>query len=318
MTTVVSKALVDGVSWVACASTGNTSASMAAYAARAGLGALVLVPQAKISAAKLSQALEYGALVCQLPTDFDGCLRVLLEVAEAAPIYVVNSVNPYRVEGQKTAAVELLEQMHWEVPDHVIVPGGNLANGSAIGKAFLELRSWGLISRLPKISIIQAEGANPLVRTMCETNGEELIPVQAETRATAIRIGAPASWKKAVRVLRESGGCCEQVTEHEIASAKADLGREGIGCEPASAVTLAGLYKLRRRGFVQRHESAVLVLTGHLLKDSEYTLQFHSGELFPGAEREKVKGNNPPVTGEANARSVLELLERHEQGGGRS
>jgi threonine synthase len=315
MTTVVSKALVDGVSWVACASTGNTSASMAAYAARAGLGSLVLVPQAKISAAKLSQALEYGALVCQLPTDFDGCLRVLLEVAEMAPIYVVNSVNPYRVEGQKTAAVELLEQMHWEVPDHVIVPGGNLANSSAIGKAFLELRSWGFISRLPKISIIQAEGANPLVRTMREAEGERLVAVQPETRATAIRIGAPASWKKAVRVLRESGGCCEQVTEEEIASAKADLGREGIGCEPASAVTLAGLYKLRRLGFVQSYESAVLILTGHLLKDSEYTLQFHSSELFPPSEQAQVKGANPPVSSEANAKSVLELLKRHAQEG---
>src|SRR5256714_11981222 len=253
---------------------------MAAYAARGGLHSLVLIPDGKISWSKLSQSLDYGAITCQLKPDFDGCVRVLNEVVERMPVYLLNSVNPYRVEGQKTAAFELLEQFGWEPPEHIIVPGGNLANSSAIGKAMREMKQLGFISRLPKISVIQAEGANPLVRTIRETGGEKLVPVQAETMATAIRIGNPASWKKALRVINESGGTVEQVSEIEIAIAKAEIGAEGIGCEPASAVTLAGLKKLGKSGFVKSNESVVLVLTGHLLKDSEFTLKFHRGDLF--------------------------------------
>src|SRR5712692_5519488 len=165
MTVAASFARQAGYRWVACASTGNTSASMAAYAARGGLHSLVLMPDGKISWSKLSQSLDYGAITCQLKTDFDGCVRVLNEVVERMPVYLLNSVNPYRVEGQKTAAFELLEQLSWEPPDHIIVPGGNLANSSAIGKALREMKQLGFISRLPKITVIQAEGANPLVRT---------------------------------------------------------------------------------------------------------------------------------------------------------
>jgi len=196
MTVAASFARQAGYKWVACASTGNTSASMAAYAARGGLHSLVLIPDGKISWSKLSQSLDYGAITCQLKTDFDGCVRVLNEVVQRMPVYLLNSVNPYRVEGQKTSAFELLEQFGWEPPDHIIVPGGNLANSSAIGKALREMKQLGLISRLPKISVIQAEGANPLVRTIRETGGEQLIAVHADTMATAIRIGNPASWKK--------------------------------------------------------------------------------------------------------------------------
>src|SRR5438552_725701 len=282
MTVAASFARQAGYKWVACASTGNTSASMAAYAARGGLHSLVLIPDGKISWSKLSQSLDYGAITCQLKTDFDGCVRVLNEVVQRMPVYLLNSVNPYRVEGQKTAAFELLEQLNWEPPDHIIVPGGNLANSSAIGKALREMRQIGLISRMPKISVIQAEGANPLVRTIRENAGEKLIPVHAETMATAIRIGNPASWKKALRVIRESEGTVEQVTEIEIALAKAEIGAEGVGCEPASAVTLAGLKKFLKQGFVKPNESVVLVLTGHLLKDAEFTLKFHRGDLFTG------------------------------------
>ena len=310
MTAVISKACELGMKWVACASTGNTSSSMAAYAARAGLKCLVLVPQGKISTGKLSQTLEYGAVVCQLPTDFDGCLRILTEVVQEAPVYLVNSANPYRIEGQKTAAIELLEQLGWEPLDHVIVPGGNLGNSSAIGKALLELHELGFIPKLPKVSIIQAEGSRALVRTMQETNGESLVSVKAETLATAIRIGSPVSWRKAVNVLRATGGACEFVSEQEIAAAKAQLGAEGIGCEPASAVTLAGLYNLAKRNFVQPNENAVLMLTGHLLKDADYTLRFHSGELLPDATEAMKSFSNPPVRAEARAKSVLEVLER--------
>ncbi len=241
MTAALSAAVAGGFEWVACASTGNTSAAMAAYAARAGLKSLVLIPEGKISWGKLSQAMDYGALTVQLRTDFDGCVRVLAELIRRAPIYLLNSVNPYRLEGQKTPAFEMLEQMDWHVPQHVVVPGGNLANSSALGKGFAEMKALGFISRVPKISIIQAEGANPLYRSVHETGGTKLEPVVAETRATAIRIGNPASWRKAVKVLASTGGWCEQVSEREIAIAKAEIGAEGIGCEPASAATLSGV-----------------------------------------------------------------------------
>jgi threonine synthase len=317
MTVAASFARQAGYCWVACASTGNTSASMAAYAARGGLHSLVLIPDGKISWSKLSQSLDYGAITCQLKTDFDGCVRVLNEVVERMPVYLLNSVNPYRVEGQKTVAFELLEQFDWQVPDHIIVPGGNLANSSAIGKALREMKQLGFISRLPKISVIQAEGANPLVRTIRENGGEALIPVHAETMATAIRIGNPASWKKALRVINESGGTVEQVSEIEMAVAKAEIGAEGIGCEPASAVTLAGLKKLVKSGFVKPSESVVLVLTGHLLKDSEFTLKFHRGDLFAGPqgpEAQELRANQrAPLILEPSVDAVVELLRSAEK-----
>jgi threonine synthase len=317
MTVAASFARQAGYRWVACASTGNTSASMAAYAARGGLHSLVLIPDGKISWSKLSQSLDYGAITCQLKTDFDGCVRVLNEVIERMPVYLLNSVNPYRVEGQKTAAFELLEQFDWQVPDHIIVPGGNLANSSAIGKALREMKQLGFISRLPKISVIQAEGANPLVRTIRENGGEKLVPVHAETMATAIRIGNPASWKKALRVINESEGTVEQVSEIEMAIAKAEIGAEGIGCEPASAVTLAGLKKLLKSGFVKPNESVVLVLTGHLLKDSEFTLKFHRGDLFTessGPEGGELKVNQrAPLILDPSVDAVIELLQSAEK-----
>jgi threonine synthase len=269
----ITMAKAEGFSWVCCASTGNTSASVAAYAARAEMKSIVLLPSGQVAAGKLAQALEYGAHVLQLRTDFDGCLNVLHEVVRKFPAYLLNSLNPYRLEGQKTVAFELMEQLDWQVPDHVIVPGGNLANSSALGKGFMELRELGLVPSLPKISIIQAVGANPLVRTMREKDGKELVRVNAETRATAIRIGNPASWRKAVSVLKNTGGVCEDVSEREIAQAKTELGAEGIGCEPASAATLAGLKKLAGAGFVKPEETIVLVLTGHMLKDVDYMKQ---------------------------------------------
>jgi len=284
MTAALSVARERGFKWVACASTGNTSASMAAYAARAGLRCLVLIPDGKIAWGKLSQAMDYGALTCQLKTDFDGCLRVLTEIVKREPIYLLNSVNPYRLEGQKTPAFEIAEALDWNVPDHLIVPGGNLGNSSAMGKGFREMRELGLVARLPKISVIQAEGANPLVRSFIQSKGEKLEPVEAHTRATAIRIGNPASWRKAAKAIIESGGQCLDVTEAEIAIAKTEIGTEGLGCEPASAVTLAGLKKLRAQGFVRAGETVVLILTGHTLKDADYTIDFHRGTLLTEEE----------------------------------
>src|SRR5947209_16461568 len=313
MTVAASFAREAGYRWVACASTGNTSASMAAYAARGGLHSLVLMPDGKISWSKLSQSLDYGAITCQLKTDFDGCVRVLNEVVQRMPVYLLNSVNPYRVEGQKTAAFELLEQFGWEPPDHIIVPGGNLANSSAIGKALREMKQLGFISRLPKISVIQAEGANPLVRSIRENGGEKLLPVHADTMATAIRIGNPASWRKALRVIRESEGTVEEVTEIEIALAKAEIGAEGVGCEPASAVTLAGLKRLVKQGFVKPQESVVLILTGHLLKDPDFTMDFHRGDLFRGTTHERESASlqplrRPPIVLDATLDAVIQVL----------
>src|SRR5246500_1842305 len=318
MTVAATFARRAGFRWVACASTGNTSASMAAYAARGGMRSLVLVPEGKISWSKLSQALDYGAVTCQLRTDFDGCLRLLQELVLRAPVYQLNSINPFRLEGQKTLALELLEQLDWQPPDHIIVPGGNLGNSSAIGKALVEMRDLGLISRLPKLSVIQADGANALVRTLREAGGKRLVSVQAETRATAIRIGNPASWKKAAHVLEATGGACEQVSEIEIAQAKAEIGAEGIGCEPASAVTLAGLKKLVKQGFVRPNESVVLVLTGNLLKDPDFTIEFHRGELFKGTKLEGASSElnalrRPPIVLDATLDAVLETLERAEK-----
>jgi threonine synthase len=284
MTAAISVAKERGFEWVACASTGNTSAAVAAYAARAGLRSLVLIPDGKIAWGKLAQAMDYGAVTCQLKADFDGCVKVLGEIVRHEPIYLLNSVNPYRLEGQKTPAIEIAEALDWIAPDHLIVPGGNLANSAALGKGFREMRELGLVPRMPRISVIQAEGANPLVLSLAKSNGKSLEPVEAHTRATAIRIGNPASWRKAVRVIQDTGGSCLDVTETEIAIAKAELGAEGLGCEPASAVTLAGLKKLRAQGKVAAGETVVLLLTGHTLKDADYTIDFHRGTLLEQSE----------------------------------
>jgi threonine synthase len=315
MTCAASFARQEGFEWVACASTGNTSASMAAYASRGGMRSLVLIPEGKISWGKLSQSLDYGAVTCQLRTDFDGCVRVLNELVKRRPIYLLNSVNPYRLEGQKTAAIELLEQLNWRPPDHVIVPGGNMGNSSALGKALVEMKDLGLISRLPRLSVIQAEGANPFYRSIRENGGAKLTPIEADTLATAIRIGNPASWKKAQRVLKATGGEVEQVSEIEIALAKAEIGADGVGCEPASAVTLAGLKKLVQRGFVKVNESVVLILTGHVLKDPEFTLKFHRGDLFPDSPDEKDAAmlgpqQRAPIVLDPSADAVMKTLER--------
>jgi threonine synthase len=316
MTVAATFARIAGFRWVACASTGNTSASMAAYAARGGMRSLVLVPEGKISWSKLSQALDYGAVTCQLRTDFDGCLRLLQELVLHAPVYQLNSINPFRLEGQKTLALELMEQLDWQPPDHIIVPGGNLGNSSAIGKALVEMRDLGLISRLPKLSVIQAEGANALVRTLREQAGKKLVSVQAETRATAIRIGNPASWKKAAHVLEGTHGACEQVSEIEIAEAKAQIGAEGIGCEPASAVTLAGLKKLLQQGFVKPEESVVLIVTGNLLKDPDFTMEFHRGDLFKDSPDGSTALNalrRPPIVLDATLDAVIRTLQQAEK-----
>ncbi|HEX4947226.1 MAG TPA: threonine synthase [Blastocatellia bacterium] len=289
MTTGVTQAVRLEAASVACASTGNTSASMAAYAARAGMKAVIFIPSGQIALGKLSQALDYGATVVQIDGDFDDAMRLVRELTKDSPLYLLNSVNPFRLEGQKTIAFELLQQRDWRVPDRIVVPGGNLGNSSAIAKGLQELLTMGMIDRLPPITIIQAEGANPLYQLWQHHSSSPisnlqspipLVPLKgATTLATAIKIGNPVSWQKALRGLLASNGSVEQVSEQEIADAKAMIGRDGIGCEPASAVTLAGIKKLVAVGEIDPAEDIVAILTGHVLKDPDYVVNYHRGEL---------------------------------------
>src|SRR5258707_18003 len=251
MTCGATQAVRLGMKRVACVSTGNTSASMAAYAAAAGLEALIFLPHGNISFGKLAQALEYGAKTLQVEANFDQILALVRTLAEKLGIYLLNSVNPFRIEGQKSIMFEMLDQRDWRVPDWVVLPGGNLGNTSAFGKALREAKELGLIAKMPRLAVIQAEGAAPFYE-MFHKGGELHAVTDPETLATAIRIGDPVSWPKALHEVRVSGGTAEKVTEQEIADAKAVIGRCGIGCEPASAATLAGIRKLVAAGAVHR------------------------------------------------------------------
>ena len=281
MTAAITRAAALGVPVVACASTGNTSSSMTAYAARAGLKALVFVPSGKISAAKLAQAIDLGAFVIELGENFDQAFSLVRAASADLGLYLVNSVNPFRIEGQKTLAFELMEQRDWRVPDYIVVPGGNLGNVSAIAKGFREMRELRLVDRTPRLVVIQSAGADAFCR-LVSSGAQELVPVlQPETEATAIRIGNPANWRKARRALAETRGLCESVTDAEIFEAKRVLARDGIGCEPASAATLAGIRKLRAAGRIEPRADVVAVLTGHQLKDPDYVIR-HSDEIESG------------------------------------
>ena len=259
---------------VACASTGNTAASLAAYAARAGIVGRVYLPAGQASANKLAQALDYGAETVQIEGSFDDALNTLLD-ANNPDIYFLNSINPFRIEGQKTAMFELLEQLQWRVPDYLVVPGGNLGNSSAFGKAFIEMKKYGLIETAPRIVVVQASGANPLFRMWSSGAAELTAVANPETLATAIRIGNPRSWKKSLQGVYFTGGFVLDVTDDEIADAKDLIGRDGIGCEPASATTLAGLRKLFLQGKLDKEATVVAVLTGHVLKDTDYIIKMH-------------------------------------------
>ena len=288
MTVGVSHAKAVGARIVACASTGNTSASLAAYAAAAGIPALVLVPETKVAAGKLAQTIAYGAKVVQVDGDFDVALALLRELSTAYDLYLVNSVNPFRLEGQKTIVFEMLEQRGWQVPDWIALPGGNLGNTSAFGKALVELQAVGLIDRLPRLAVIQAAGAAPFAAYHA-SGFEEFAPVQAETVATAIKIGNPASTPRARRSIELTNGWVTTVDDDEILDAKAAIDRSGIGCEPASAASLAGLRRLVRESIVGPDETAVALLTGHILKDADAVTAYHFGDVdgapHPGANR---------------------------------
>ncbi|HEX6314380.1 MAG TPA: threonine synthase [Gemmatimonadaceae bacterium] len=271
MTVGVTQARRVRASAVACASTGNTSASLAAYAAIAGLPALVLVPSGRVSSGKLQQTLAYGARTLAVRGDFDDCLRLLREAASQLGVYLLNSVNPYRIEGQKAIVFELLQQLDWNAPDWIALPAGNLGNTAAFGKALDEASRLGLIDRIPRLLAVQASGAAPFYRGFVSGFSERQ-STRAETVATAIRIGNPASWDRGVRAMRLTSGAVVSVPDEDIVSAQDRIKAAGIGCEPASAASVAGVRHAISSGLISRSESVVAVLTGHLLKDPDTPL----------------------------------------------
>ncbi|MBA7538355.1 Threonine synthase [subsurface metagenome] len=274
MTVGVTKAVELGVKGVACASTGNTSASLAIFAAKAGIPCYVLLPKGKVALGKVAQAMMHGAKVFSLKGNFDDALRVVRVLCEEEKLYLLNSVNPYRLEGQKTIAFEVTEKLDWEVPDRVILPVGNAGNISAIFKGFSELKTLDITDDIPKMTGIQAEGAKPIVNAFKEGKAEIIPEDKPETIASAIRIGNPVNAAKALHAIRSSGGVAESVTDDEITEAQFMLARlEGIGVEPASAASIAGLKKLVEMGKIERDERIVCITTGHLLKDPERVIK---------------------------------------------
>jgi len=275
---------------VACASTGDTSAALAAYCAAADIPSVVLLPRGKISTAQLVQPISNGALVLELDTDFDGCMRVVRELSETKDIYLANSMNSLRIEGQKTIAVEMVQQLGWQPPDWVVIPGGNLGNAGAVGKGFLLLRELGLVRRLPRLVVAQAENANPLYRAVQKAGrasaSVEVEPVTAKrTLASAIQIGAPVSSLRALRALEAMDGLVEQASEQELADAAARADRAGAFACPHTGVALAALEKLASRGAVKRQERVVVISTAHGLKFADFKVGYHDGTL-PGVRSE--------------------------------
>jgi threonine synthase len=308
MTAAFTHARMVGARRVACASTGNTSAALAVYcsATTFGFQAIIFIGSGKIAYGKLSQALDHGALTVQIDGDFDDAMRRVKEVASRLGIYLMNSVNPFRLEGQKTIMFRVLESLNWEVPDWIVVPGGNLGNSSSFGKAFIELRHLGLIDRVPRLAVINAAGA----RTLDELVGGRHLTwnsglpdgaitdryyheldaagAKADTIASAIEINRPVNLKKCLRALAFCDGVVRHVTDQEIMDAKARVGAGGLGCEPASAASVAGARKLREEGVIAPSDRVVCVLTGHQLKDPTATVAYHSADR---AQFEKVLGS---------------------------
>jgi threonine synthase len=279
----VSQALRDGARVLACASTGNTSASLASYAALAGAPAVVFVPEGKISTGKMAQTLAYGARVLEVRGSFDLAMRVVEEACSSFGLGLLNSINPWRIEGQKSIGLELLDDLAWEPPDWIVLPSGNLGNISALGKALREAHAAGLIDRLPRIAGVQAAGASPFARyAQARQRGEdptfEAEP-DPETRATAIRIGNPRSVEKAIREVETLGGCVIAVDDAAILDAKSRVDAAGIGCEPASAASVAGTRVLVGEGVIPPQARVASILTGHLLKDPETTVGYLAGTL---------------------------------------
>ena len=315
MTAAFTHARMVGAQRVACASTGNTSASLAMFASLSGMTGIVFIGSGKIAYGKLSQALDYGALTLQIQGDFDACLRRVRQIAVDRldlGIYLMNSVNPFRLEGQKAIMYRVLEAMNWQVPDWIVVPGGNLGNCSAFGKAFTELGELGLIRKVPRLAVIQAVGANPLYQLYTQRglrwNGGrydaktvqqlyhemDASDVYAHTIASAIEISRPVNLPKALRALEVMDGVVRQVDDETILEHKAMVGRYGFGCEPASAASVAGAHLLVREGVIGKDERVVCILTGHELKDPDATIKYHTGIDTKSAQNEAPVPHKPP------------------------
>jgi threonine synthase len=306
MTCGMTAANVFGATSVACASTGNTSASMAAYAARCNVPSVIFIPAGKIAYGKLAQALAYGGVTLQIDGNFDDAMALVQEVCTKMGIYLLNSINPFRIEGQKAIGYEVLQQLEWEVPDWFIIPGGNLGNNSALSKGLMELYELGIINKIPRIAVIQAEGANPLY-TMWKNKTPYQPVMDPDTIATAIKIGNPVSWEKSIRGLEWSNGVVEQVSEQEIMDAKAMVDRAGIGAEPASCCSVAGAKKLVDQGVLDPEASVVGILTGNILKDPDAVIGYHKNTL----QDQHIEGTyaNLPVSVKPNLADVEKVLE---------
>jgi threonine synthase len=282
---------------------------MAAYASAAGLDSIVFIPHGNISYGKLAQALEYGARTLQVEANFDEILALVRALADRLGIYLLNSINPFRIEGQKSIVIEMLDQRDWNPPDWIVLPGGNLGNVSAFGKALRELQEFGLIHQLPRLAVIQAEGAAPFYNYF-QKRDEFRRVADPKTLATAIKIGDPVSWPKALHEVSSTDGVVEKVNEQEIADAKAIVGRCGIGCEPASAATLAGIRKLTKARVIRSDEDVVAVLTGNVLKDPDYIYRYHTGQLQdPEGIPLKSSFGNAPVVVPNDADAIARMLE---------
>ncbi|HOT91280.1 MAG TPA: threonine synthase [Anaerolineae bacterium] len=304
---VVKQMRADGkpIRAVACASTGDTSAALAAYAAAADIPAVVLLPKGKVSTAQLIQPIANNALVLALDTDFDGCMRIVQQIASDPTIYLANSMNPLRMEGQKTVAIEIVQQFDWQVPDWIVIPVGNLGNVSALGKGFLLMRDLGLIDKLPRIACAQSARANPLYLSY-QTGFREYRPVQAQkTLASAIQIGDPVSYERAVKTLKTFDGVVEQATEDELANAAARADRTGMYCCPHTGVALAVLFKLIERGEIRRHDRVVVISTAHGLKFTDFKVAYHDRALADVIARHA----NPPVELPADYEAVQRAID---------
>ncbi|MFW5798207.1 MAG: threonine synthase [Planctomycetota bacterium] len=335
MTGAFSHAGMVGARCCACASTGNTSASLALFAGALGnFRAVIFIGAGKVALGKLAQALEYGAVTFRIDGDFDNAMAQVQSVCTERNIYLVNSLNPFRLEGQKTIMLRILEGLGWEVPDWIIVPGGNLGNSSAFGKAFIELKHLGLIDRMPRIAIINAAGADTLYEmvehrgmrwnegnvddSIIESYYDELDQSgrRASTLATAIQINVPVNLKKALRTLDATDGVVREVTDDEILDAKAEIGRHGLGCEPASAASVAGLKKLIEEGLVSRSDRVACVLTGHVLKDPTISTDYHIlqqqqlADKYAGYGIRRSRLRNAPIDVPNDLGAILEQLDR--------
>lgn len=311
LVSVVRQMIADGkpIQAVACASTGDTSAALAAYGAAAGIPTIVFLPSGKISTAQLVQPIAHGALVLALDTDFDGCMRIVREVTADQSIYLANSLNSLRIEGQKTVGIEIVQQFDWHVPDWIIIPGGNLGNTAALGKGMLMLHELGLIDRLPRIVCAQAEHANPLYRAY-QNGFAAYEPIKAQTTlASAIQIGAPVSYERAVRVLKRLNGIVEQASEQELADAAATADRTGLYTCPHTGVALAAAIKLIRRGIIQKTDRVVVISTAHGLKFSQFKIDYHEQTL-----RNVISTHaNPPLELPAESDAVRRALDERMQ-----